>query len=393
MNRKICVITSSRADYGLLKPFLDELRICETIELQLIVTGSHLSPEFGHTYKEIENDGFAINGKIEILLSSDAPVGISKTMGLALISFAEEFDKLKPDIVVVMGDRYEIFSAVAAAHVNLLPVAHISGGEVTEGVIDDAFRHSITKMSHLHFTATEEYRRRVIQLGENPDSVFSVGETGLDNIKDIRLLTKTELKKTLGIRFDKRNILITFHPVTLEANTCKKQFQNLLSVLEEQMDTQLIFTKTNADTDGRVLNQMIDDYVERNSKSSVSFTSLGRLRYLSLLQFVDAVVGNSSSGIVEAPSFKIGTIDVGDRQKGRVKAQSIINCKPTKASIRNAFESLFSSRFQRALEKVENPYESEGGLRKIVEKIQEYLKDNKGLKKGFFDLDISQVVT
>lgn len=389
MTKKICVITGSRADYGLLKPFLDQVKTSNDAELQLIVTGSHLSPEFGNTYKEIEEDGFEIADRIEILLSSDTPVGISKSMGLACISFAEIYDKLKPDMIVVMGDRYEIFSAVAVAHVSRIPVAHFSGGEVTEGAIDDAFRHSITKMSNLHFTATEEYRKRVIQLGEYSDTVFNVGETGLENIRNIGLLTKNELESGLGFRFNKRNLLITFHPVTMEEDTSNRQFGDLLSALKEQKDTTLIFTKTNADTNGRIINQMIDDYVSKFPENSVSFTSLGRLKYLSLLRFVDAVVGNSSSGLIEAPSFRVGTINIGDRQKGRIRAQSVIDCEPTKEAIKMAFDKFYSSEFQEKLALVKNPYENEGGSQNSLEIILAFINKKKGTKKGFFDLDFS----
>ena len=390
MKKKFCVITSSRADYGLLKPLIDGINNCDAMELQLIVTGSHLVSEFGYTYKEIENDGIKINAKIEILLSSDTPIAIAKSMGLTLISFSETYNILKPDIIFVMGDRYEIFSAVAAAHVSLLPVAHISGGEVTEGVIDDAFRHSITKMSHLHFTSIEEYRDRVIQLGENPKTVFNVGEIGVENIKDYELITKNELENDLGFKLDKRNLLITFHPVTLEHNTSKIQFGNLLYVLSKQKNTKLIFTRANSDTFGQIINQMIKDYVKIYSQSSIEVISLGRLKYLSLLQFVDAVVGNSSSGIIEAPSFQIGTINIGDRQQGRLKAESVIDCPPTREGIKLALKNLYSSGFQKDLKHIKNPYEKENGIKIMLKATQEYLDNKKELKKGFFDLSFDQ---
>jgi len=392
MNKKICIISGSRADFGLIKPLLNQIKTSGNFILQFIATGSHLSPEFGLTYKEIQSDGFDITEKIEVLLNSDTTRGICKSMGLVLISFAEAYSRQKPDIIVVLGDRYEIFSAVAAAHVSRIPVAHISGGEVTEGAMDDAFRHSITKMSHLHFTATEKYRRRVIQLGENPGRVFNVGEIGLEGIKNIRLLPKNELENEFGFKFNKYIFSITFHSVTLEENTSGKQFKNLLSALEEQKDTSLIFTKTNADTDGRIINKMIDDFVLKYPEKSISFTSLGRLKYLSLLRFVDAVIGNSSSGIVEAPSFKIGTINIGDRQKGRVKAQSVIDCEPTKESIKIALDKLHSRRFQKKLELVKNPYENDKsycGSQIILEIISSFLKNEKSIKKDFFDLDFN----
>jgi GDP/UDP-N,N'-diacetylbacillosamine 2-epimerase (hydrolysing) len=391
MKKKFCVITSSRSDYGLLKPFLEKANIHEKVELQLIVTGSHLASEFGHTYKEIENDGFEINEKIETLLNSDTPVAITKSMGLALISFSEAYNRIRPDVIVVMGDRYEIFSAVAAAHVNQLPVAHLSGGEVTTGAIDDAFRHSITKMSHLHFTSIGEYRNRVIQLGENPETVFDVGEIGLEEIKRYKLMTKSELKNDLKFEFNLRNLLITFHPVTLENNTSKRQFENLLHVLSKRTDTNMIFTKTNADTFGRVINRMLEDYVKTYPQNSLLVTSLGRLRYLSLLQFVDAVVGNSSSGIIEAPSFQIGTINIGDRQNGRVKTKSVIDCPPTKNGINSAFKKLYSPNFQKILCSLKNPYESQDGSKIILEVTLDYLKTRKDIKKEFFDISVKNI--
>ena len=390
MKKKICVISSSRADYGLLRPFLDELIKCPVIELQLIATGSHLTTDFGYTCKEIEIDGFDINDKIEILLSSDTPVGVSKSMGLTIISFSEAFYRLKPDIVFVMGDRFEIFSAVAAAHVSRLPVAHLSGGEVTKGAYDDAFRHSITKMSHLHFTSNLEYRKRVIQLGENPKTVFNVGEIGLDNIRNVRLLTKVDLENDLSFKFNKKNFLITFHPVTLEDNSSKIHLDHLLNYFIDKSDTNVIFTKTNADTFGRIINQTLDNYVKNHPETSIVVSSLGRVKYLSVLQFVDAVVGNSSSGIVEAPSFHIGTINIGDRQEGRIKAKSVIDCLPTKEGINKAFEELFSSKFQKMLKTLKNPYERENGPKIILDTTLDFLKKKKSLKKGFFDLNLDQ---
>jgi GDP/UDP-N,N'-diacetylbacillosamine 2-epimerase (hydrolysing) len=322
--KKICVVTGTRAEYGLLYWLMKEIEADKDLELQLIVTGMHLSPEFGLTYKEIEKE-FKINKKIEMLLSSDTSIGISKSMGLAQISFAEAYEELKPDLVIVLGDRYEIFSATSAAMIGKIPVAHLHGGETTEGAFDESIRHSITKMSHLHFTATDEYKNRVIQLGEHPNRVFNVGGMGIENIKKLKLLTRDEFEKSIEFKLNKKNILVTFHPVTLENSTAKEQFQELLDVIDELKDTNIIFTKANSDTDGRVINQMIDEYVAKNFHKSIGFSSLGQLRYLSALQFVDAMVGNSSSGLTEAPSFRIGTINIGDRQKGRIKAESVID--------------------------------------------------------------------
>ena len=367
--RKVCVVTGTRAEYGLLYWLMKEIKADNDLELQVIATGMHLSPEFGLTYKEIEKD-FKIDKKIEMLLSSDTSIGISKSMGLAQISFAEAYEDLKPDILVVLGDRYEIFSAVSAAMIARVPIAHLHGGETTEGAFDESIRHSITKMSHLHFTATDEYRNRVIQLGEHPSRVFNVGGMGIENIKRLKLLTKEEFEKSIDFKLNKKNILVTFHPVTLEKSTAKEQFQELLNALDELKETNIIFTKANSDTDGRIINQMIDEYVAKNSYKSVGFTSLGQLRYLSALQFVDAMVGNSSSGLAEAPSFKVGTINIGDRQKGRIKAQSVIDCEPYKGAIIVSFQKLYSQEFQKLLLSVQNPYGVGYASQRIIEEIK-----------------------
>lgn len=382
--RKVCVVTGTRAEYGLLYWLIKEIKEDKDLELQLIVTGMHLSHEFGLTYKEIEKE-FKIDKKIEILLSSDTNIGISKSMGLAQISFSEAYEELKPDIVVVLGDRYEIFSATSAAMIARLPIAHLHGGEATEGLIDEAIRHSITKMSHLHFTATNEYKNRVIQLGENPSRVFNVGGMGIENIKRLKLLSKVEFEKSIDFKLNKKNILVTFHPVTLENSTAKEQFQQLLNAIDKLEDTNIIFTKANSDTDGRIINSMIDGYVGKNSQKSVCFTSLGQLRYLSALQYVDAMVGNSSSGLAEAPSFKIGTINIGDRQKGRIKASSVIDCEASETSIQKAFSKLYSKEFQESLKTTINPYGDGRASKKIIEVIKNTNLDDI-LKKSFYDL-------
>jgi GDP/UDP-N,N'-diacetylbacillosamine 2-epimerase (hydrolysing) len=357
------------------------------LELQVIATGMHLSPEFGLTYKEIEKE-FTCNKKIEMLLSSDTSIGISKSMGLAQISFAEVYEELKPDMVVVLGDRYEIFSATSAAMIARIPVAHLHGGETTEGAFDEAIRHSITKMSHLHFVATEEYRNRVIQLGEHPSRVFNVGGMGIENIKRLKLLTCKEFEKAIDFKLGIKNILVTFHPVTLENSTAKEQFQELLEAFDELEDTNIIFTKANSDTDGRIINSMIDEYVSQNSRKSIAFTSMGQLRYLSALQYVDAVVGNSSSGLAEAPSFKIGTINIGDRQKGRIKAASVIDCEPNKNSIQQAFTKLYSQEFQKTVKAIANPYGDGCASEKILEVLKTVNVKNI-LKKSFYDVKLS----
>ena len=383
--RKICIVTGTRAEYGLLYWLMKEIEADKDLELQLIVTGMHLSPEFGLTYKEIEKD-FIIDKKIEMLLSSDTPIGISKSMGLAQISFAEAYEELQPDMLVVLGDRYEIFSAVSVAMIARIPIAHLHGGETTEGAFDESIRHSITKMSHLHFTATDTYRKRVIQLGEHPKRVFNVGGMGIENIKRLKLLSKEEFEKSIDFKLNKKNILITFHPVTLENATAKEQFQELLNAVDILKSTNIIFTKANSDTDGRVINQMIDEYVSQNSDKSVAFTSLGQLRYLSALQYVDAMVGNSSSGLAEAPSFQIGTINIGDRQKGRIMAKSVINCKSDRESIADAFEKLYSKAFQEVLKTSTNPYGDGCASLKIIEELKKVDLENI-LKKSFYDLE------
>lgn len=383
MKRKICIVTGTRAEYGLLFLLIQEIEKDKDLELQLIATGMHLSPEFGLTYKEIEKD-FTIDKKIEMLLSSDTSVGISKSMGLAQISFAEAFSDLSPDLVVVLGDRYEIFSATSAAMISNIPIAHLYGGETTEGAFDESIRHSITKMSHLHFTAAKEYKNRVIQLGEHPSRVFNVGGIGIDNIKNLQLLSKNEFEKSINFKLNKNNIIVTFHPVTLEKATASEQFQNLLDVIDTLEKTHVIFTKANSDTDGRVINQMIDNYVKENGDKSIAFTSLGQIRYLSALKYVDAVVGNSSSGIIEAPSFQIGTINIGDRQKGRIMAKSIIDTDTNIPSIENAFNTLKSDEFKQKLKTVKNPFGNGRATKKIV-KVLKKSKLNNILKKEFYN--------
>jgi len=382
--RKICVITGTRAEYGLLYYLMSAIEADPELELQIIVTGMHLSPEFGLTYKEIEKD-FTITKKIEMLLSSDTPVGISKSMGLAQISFAESFEELKPDLVVVLGDRYEIFSATSAAMIARIPIAHLHGGETTEGAFDESIRHSITKMAHLHFTAAQTYRDRVIQLGEHPDRVFNVGGMGIDAIKRIALLEKSELEKSINFTFGTKNLLVTFHPVTLENHTATEQFQALLNALDTLEDTHIIFTKANSDTDGRIINTMIDAYVSKNTHKAIAFASMGQLRYLSALQFVDAVVGNSSSGLLEAPSFHIGTINIGDRQRGRLKALSVIDCAPSLEAICASLTKLYTPEFQHQLVTFISPYGDGGAVEKIIH-ILKYTPLADLLKKSFYDI-------
>lgn len=382
--RKICIVTGTRAEYGLLYWLMKEIQASSKLELQLIATGMHLAPEFGLTYQQIETDGFRINKKVEMLLSSDSEVGVTKSMGLGMIGFADALNELRPDMLVLLGDRFELLSAASAALIFRVPIVHIHGGETTEGAFDEAIRHSITKMSHLHFTATEQYRKRVIQLGEFPERVFNVGGTGIDNIKRLELLSKEELERAIDFHLGKKNLLVTYHPVTLESSTAQQQFEELLLALDELSDTCLIFTKANSDTDGRVINEMIDSYVAVNADRSIAFTSMGQLKYLSTMQYVNGVVGNSSSGLLEAPTFKIGTINIGDRQKGRIQAASVINCDPTKESIGKGISRLFSKKFREQLTAVENPYGAGGAAKKCVNIIEEYCEID--VKKSFYDM-------
>ncbi|MFT5250182.1 MAG: GDP/UDP-N,N'-diacetylbacillosamine 2-epimerase (hydrolyzing) [Ulvibacter sp.] len=383
--RKICVITGSRAEYGQLFWILKEIQEDNELELQLIVTGMHLSPEFGQTSEIIKNDGFKITRKVEVLLSSDTAVGISKSMGLAMISFSEVFETIRPDICLVLGDRFEIFSAVSAALTARIPVAHIHGGETTEGAIDEAFRHSITKMSHLHFTANEVYSKRVIQLGENPSHVYTTGTPIIDNICKLKLLNKAEFEESINFKLNKNNFLITFHPVTLESNTSGNQFNELLKALSKFENTNFIFTFPNSDTDGRIIIEMINDFVKNNSKNSISFQSLGQLRYLSALKHVDVVIGNSSSGLTEVPSFNKPTINIGNRQKGRLKANSVIDSNPIAEEIFESINYSLSNYFQESIQEVLNPYGSMGASLKIKTILKTIETDNLIFKK-FFDL-------
>lgn len=380
-NRKICVVTGTRADYGLLRWVMQDIRVTPGLELQVLATGMHLSPEFGYTYREIEQDGFEIDSRVEMLTSSESPVGVAKSMGLGLIGFADALARLQPDLLLVLGDRFEIFSVVAAALVARIPVAHLHGGETSLGAFDESLRHAITKMSHLHFVATEEYRRRVLQLGELDEHVFMVGGLGVDSIARMNLMQRDELEASLGMRFGIKNLLITFHPVTLEQSSAAEQMQQLLLALDDLHDTELIFTLPNADTDGRALIQMIQVFCARKANAHV-FTSLGQQRYFSCIAQVDGVVGNSSSGLLEVPSFHKGTINIGDRQGGRLQASSVINCAPLAIEIGAAIAKLYAPEFQAILPQTCNPYGDGGASARITEHLK--LTDLSGiLKKPF----------
>lgn len=385
MTRKICVITGTRAEYGLLRWLMHEIRDHSELSLQLVVTGTHLCPEFGLTYREIEEDGFRIDHKVVILTSSDSAVGVAKSMGRGLTGFADALDQLVPDLIVVLGDRYEIFSAVATALVLRIPVAHLHGGELTAGAFDDALRHAITKMSHLHFVAAQEYLNRVVQLGEDPARVFLVGGLGVDSIRRLSLLGREELEAAIDFKLGARNLLVTFHPATLDSMPATVQLEALLNALDEFPETCLIFTAPSSDTGGRELMRLIESYAARRSTACVH-ASLGQLRYLSCVAHVDGVVGNSSSGIMEVPSFKKGTVNIGDRQGGRLMPASVINCEPSQSSISAAIRYMYSDEFQASLAGVVNPYGDGGASRKIVDVIRNVALD--GLtRKTFHDLE------
>lgn len=384
--KKICVFTGGRAEYGLLRPLLNELRDNKDIELQILVSGMHLSAEFGLTYKEIEKDGFLCDEKVEMVLSSDTPVAISKSMAIGMIGFSEALTRLNPDILVTLGDRYENMSIVTTAWVCRIPVAHIQGGEKTLGAIDDQFRHCITKMSRLHFTATDEYRNRVIQLGEYPENVFNVGALNVDALKKIKILPKAKLEQEINFSFQGKTALVTFHPVTLKKETSGKHFAQLLEVIDSIKDLKIIFTKTLADTEGRVINQMIDDYVSNNENKSVAFTSMGQLNYISALNYIDVVVGNSSSGVIETPSFKVPTINIGDREKGRIMADNVICVDQNINAIKEAFKKAFSSSFIKSLANMENPYEKPDTAKNIASILADYDIPN-STEKEFYDLN------
>ena len=384
--RKICVFTGTRADYGIMSRLVYLIDKDPDLQLQIIATNMHLSPEFGMTYKEIENDGFKIDKKVEMMLSSDTATGTVKSMGLALIGFADALEDLKPDLAVILGDRYEMLAAAEACLINKVPIAHIAGGAISEGAYDDAIRHSITKMSHLHFTETDEYRKRVIQLGEHPDRVWSTGALGVNNIRNEQIMPLAELESSLDFHLGEKFLLITFHPVTMENATAAEQCENLLTALSEvNREYQLLFTLPNSDTDGRVIIQKIKDYVSKNSDRAFAITSLGKRRYYSALKYTTAVIGNSSSGLVEAPSFHIPTLNIGNRQQGRTRGESVIDVVATYEGIREGLNKALSTDFMNRAKKANNPYEKENTLLEIFNTIKTHPLEGL-IKKHFYDL-------
>lgn len=383
--RKICVVTGSRAEYGLLSGLMRAIKEDKELQLQVIATNMHLSPEFGLTYREIEKDGFQVDKKVQMLLSSDTPNATTKSVGLATIGFADAYEDLQPDLLVVLGDRFEILAAVTAALFFKIPVAHLHGGEITEGAYDDCIRHAITKMSHLHFTSTEAYRQRVIQLGEQPDRVFYVGAIGVENIKRMPLMSKEELEESIGFELGEKSLLVTYHPVTLEDHTAADQCKSLLEALDEFPDYKIIFTLPNSDTDGRVIIRLINEYVSLHSEHCMAIPSLGLRRYLSALHCVSAVVGNSSSGIIEVPSFGIPTLDIGDRQKGRIAAESVWHCDVAKCGIVEGLKKVLSPLWITSAKNAQNPYDKEDTIASIHKIIRTYPLG--GLqKKSFYNI-------
>ncbi len=380
------MITGTRAEYGLLRRIMFEIQNSNDLLLQTIVTGTHLSEKFGMTVKEIESDGFQVDTRVEILTDEDTEEAISGAIAKGITGFARSFEILNPDLIVVLGDRFEILSAAISAQIFRIPVAHIHGGESTEGLIDEAFRHAITKMSHLHFVAAEDYRKRVIQLGENPKNVFLVGGLGVDAIMNENLYSKEEIEEKLSLTFKKRSLLVTFHPVTLENHASKRQLDEITKALAKLNDTTLIFTMPNADMENNSLSEMIYKF-SRLHGNAYCFESLGQKLFLSCLQIVDGVVGNSSSGLTEVPSFRKGTINIGDRQRGRLRAESVIDCSPDEKSIDDALKRLYSSDFQQKLAKSSNPYGNGGATVKIIEVIREAPLETL-LKKQFYNMEV-----
>lgn len=383
MKKKICIATGTRAEYGLLNPLMTLIKKDKSFELQIVATAMHLSPEFGMTINEISKDGFKVNEKIEMLLSADTDTAVVKAMGLAMITASEVFNRLKPDLLVILGDRFEMLAIVTTAYLMNIPIAHIAGGETTEGAFDEGIRHSITKMSSLHFAATEVYKKRVIQLGENPKTVFNVGALGLDNIKSMKLLSRKELEKNLKLNFDGKSALITFHPVTLDKESPKRQFEKVLKALEKFPDLKLIFTMPNSDTGGREIIELIKSFTAKN-QNAYAFTNLGQKRYLSTLKNVDLVIGNSSSGIVEVPFMGIPTVNVGDRQKGRIMNESIINVKCETATIEAGIKKALS--IKRNSKKIANLYGNGTAAKQMLSAIKKNI-NNISTKKTFYDIN------
>lgn len=384
MKKKIWVVTGSRAEYGLLRPLIKRIDEDGRFKLEIIATGQHLSARYGFTVKDIQRDGFRVNKKVKMFFGGDSRLSISKSVGLGIAKFGEIFSKERPDLLIILGDRFEIFAAAAAAFIFKIPIAHLHGGELTFAAMDDVFRHAITKMSILHFVSTPEYKRRVVQLGEDPHRVFNVGAIGIDNIRDIKFLSRPELERQLGFRLGKKNLLVTFHPATLEDGASVNEFKEFLSALDNLKDVKIIFTKPNADFGSLAICRMIDNYVLKNRDKAKAFVSLGTLRYLSLVEYVDVVAGNSSSGIIEVPSFGKPTVNIGERQGGRVKAASVIDSRLERKEILGAINKALSPGFAGFCKAVTNPYGKGNSAEKIYKAIKKEINNLTGIKKDFY---------
>lgn len=385
--RKICVVTGTRAEYGLMSRLMRLINDSSETQLQIIATNMHLSPRFGNTYQEIEADGFTIDKKVPIIdeTALDNANSTLKSMAAALSGFADAYEELKPDMVLVLGDRYEILAAATAALIERIPIAHLHGGEITEGAYDDAIRHSITKMSHLHFTSTEQYRNRVIQLGEQPERVFNVGAIGVENIKKLPLFSKEEIEKDIQFKIDENTILVTYHPVTLGRRTAEQDITDFLSALDERQELRIIFTMPNSDTGGQAITDAINAFVEKHYERARAFKSLGVKRYLSVMRQVAAVVGNSSSGLLEVPSFGIPTLNIGDRQNGRIACESVYHCKTDKESVIKGLDKVLSAEFREYAKTVQNPYDKVNTAQSIYEVISTYPLQGV-LQKSFYNI-------
>jgi len=384
-NIKICVVTGSRAEFGLLYCLLKKINLEKTFQLELIVTGSHLEKEFGKTINEITSSGINISKKINIVSNDYTKIGITKSITMLFKSMPNVLNKIKPNLMIILGDRYEIFGSAICAYFLNIPIAHFHGGELTYGSIDDGLRHSITKLSHFHFVSNKIYKDRIIQMGENPKKIFIVGGMGVENIKKTKKLNKNQLQKILKIKFSKKNILATFHPLTIKNSHNKKYINNILKALDQFSNINIFFTRSNADSDNLIINKEIVKYVKKNPKKCFYFNSLGMQKYLSLLKNVDCIIGNSSSGIIEAPSLSVPTINIGNRQSGRLKANSIIDCNYEVSSIVKAINKIYSKKFSKKLLNLKNPYGIGNSSKKSINILKKI--DFKNIKtKVFFDL-------
>ncbi len=385
MKKNIIIITSNRAEYGILKPLISLFSKSNEFKLNLIVSGAHVSKTFGQTYKEITKDGFKIKSSIECLIDNDSEVSVSKSMSILSLSLCEKISEIKPDCIILLGDRFETHACACVSAVMNVPIAHIQGGEITEGAVDDKLRHSITKLSNFHFVFTEIYKKRVIQMGENPNNVFNVGALNGDSLLKVKKLSKTEIEKLINFKIDNNTILFTFHSVTLEPGTSEKYIKTIMKVFEYKKELRIIFTKTNPDADGRIINSYIDKFVKNNNKRSIAVESLGHFKYINTLRHVSLLVGNSSSGIIETPFLSLPTINIGTRQKGRVRASNIIDCKCSYEEIMNAFKIFKSKKFLANLKNLNNPYKINKTSLKIYSILKKRLKKIQN-KKSFYDI-------